>query len=184
MRELIQSFDVKAWLLTGGLSLILTSLVTILVMLIKQKIKEKSDILQRKVLNESTMSTLIGFGTDIASLLKAVFEMSSQLQTVVDMLQTTVTKTELSGTNLATFVLECFSKSNLSDEKKAELRGLFEKTFFSNNDQLIESLKAAKISSEESLAAANKIITELRAKVEQQNTELAVQQATRKVRRI
>jgi hypothetical protein len=184
MMELLQSFDLKAWLLTGGLSLLLTSTITIMVMLIKQKIKDASDITQRKILNESTMSTLVGLGTDIKTLLTNIGAISESITPLIEIVQTASNTIQMNSTNVASFVLECFTESNLSDEKKAKLKTLFEKTFFTNYEQFIENLKTAKDNSDNALVEANKIIETLRATIVQKDAQLLTHQTTAKARRI
>jgi signal recognition particle GTPase len=130
------------------------------------------------------MSTLISLGTDIGTLVKHVTEAKDVLSAMSNIIQTTADKMAVSNTNLASFVLECFTKSNLSDEKKAMLQSLFEKTFFSDNEQLIENLKTAKVNSDEALAAANSLIEALQKQLEQKDTQIAAQQTPRKSRRI
>lgn len=178
--EIIKGFDVMDWLATGGVGLILTSVVTILVMLIKQGITHKSDITTRKVLSESTMTQLVGVGTDVKTLLTSassladnIVALSKSIEPIMDMLNTVIAANQRSNVNLATFVLECFNVSNLSDEKKAGLKTLFDKTFFTDNEQLIETLTAAKNNSDKALTAANALIDQLQATLAKRDEELA-----------
>lgn len=178
--ETIKNFDVMDWLATGGIGLILTSVVTILVMIIKQSITSNSDITTRKVLSESTMAQLVGVGTDVKTLLTSasaladnITVLAKSIEPLTDMLNTVIAANQRSNTNLATFVLECFNVSNLSDEKKAGLKTLFDKTFFTDNEQLIETLTAAKNNSDKALIAANTLITQLQAAVAKRDEELA-----------
>jgi hypothetical protein len=178
--EIIKSFDVMDWLATGGIGLILTSVVTILVMLIKQGITHESDITTRKVLSESTMTQLVGVGTDVKTLLTStssladnIVALSKSIESSMDMLNTVIAANQRSNVNLATFVLECFNVSNLSDEKKAGLKTLFDKTFFTDNEQLIETLTTAKNNSDKALIAANALIEQLQAALAKRDEELA-----------
>lgn len=178
--EIIKGFDVMDWLATGGVGLILTSVVTIIVMLIKQGITHKSDITTRKVLSESTMTQLVGVGTDVKTLLTSassladnIVALSKSIEPLMDMLNTVIAANQRSNVNLATFVLECFNVSNLSDEKKAGLKTLFDKTFFTDNEQLIETLTAAKNNSDKALTAANALIEQLQATLAKRDEELA-----------
>lgn len=178
--EIIKGFDVIDWLATGGVGLILTSVVTIIVMLIKQGIAHKSDITTRKVLNESTMTQLVGVGTDVKTLLTSASSLADNIVTLskstessMDMLNTVIAANQRSNVNLATFVLECFNVSNLSDEKKAGLKTLFDKTFFTDNEQLIETLTAAKNNSDKALTAANALIEQLQTTLAERDEELA-----------
>lgn len=184
MIEVLQSFDLKSWLLTGGLGLLLTSTVTILVMLIKQKINQKSDIMQRNILNETTMSTLVTIGTDLSSLFDNVKTLTDGLSSIISIVQSAGDANKITATNLALFVLECFKESNLSDEKKDKLKTLFEKTFFSDSEQFITALKSAKDDSDAALAAANKLIETLQQTVKDKDAQLLAQQTTRKARRV
>ena len=70
-------------------------------------------------------------------------------------------------------MLECFNVSNLSDEKKAGLKTLFDKTFFTDNEQLIETLTTAKNNSDKALIAANTLIEQLQATIAKRDEELA-----------
>lgn len=178
--EIIKGFDVMDWLATGGVGLILTSVVTIIVMLIKQGITHKSDITTRKVLSESTMTQLVGVGTDVKTLLNSASALADNITTltksiepITDMLNTVIAANQRSNVNLATFVLECFNVSNLSDEKKAGLKTLFDKTFFTDNEQLIETLTTAKNNSDKALTAANALIEQLQATLAKRDEELA-----------
>ena len=178
--ETIKNFDVMDWLATGGIGLILTSVVTIIVMLIKQSITSNSDITTRKVLSESTMTQLVGVGTDVKTLLTSasaladnITVLAKSIEPLTDMLNTVIAANQRSNTNLAEFVLECFNVSNLSDEKKAGLKTLFDKTFFTDNEQLIETLTTAKNNSDKALIAANTLIEQLRATIAKRDEELA-----------
>lgn len=178
--ETIKNFDVMDWLATGGIGLILTSVVTILVMLIKQRITSNSDITTRKVLSESTMTQLVGVGTDVKTLLTSasaladnITVLAKSIEPLTDMLNTVIAANQRSNTNLAAFVLECFNVSNLSDEKKAGLKTLFDKTFFTDNEQLIETLTTAKNNSDKALIAANTLIEQLQATIAKRDEELA-----------
>lgn len=184
MIEIFKNFDLEAWLLTGGLSLLLTSTITILVMLFKQKINNASDITQRKILNESTMSTLVALGTDIKTLLSSINAVADSITPLIDIVQTASSTIQMNSTNVASFVLECFSESNLSDEKKAKLKALFEKTFFTDYEQFIETLKTAKTNSDNALIDANRVIESLRTTIAQKDAELLTRQTTAKARRI
>lgn len=178
--ETIQNFSVLDWLATGGIGLILTSTVTILVMLIKQRITTASDITTRKVLSESTMSQLVGVGTDVKSLIASASDLANNIadlgktiEPLMEMLNNVIVTNQRSNTNLATFVLECFNVSNLSDEKKAALKTLFDKTFFTDNEQLIETLTTAKNNSDKALTAANALIEKLQTVIAARDEELA-----------
>ena len=178
--ETIKNFDVMDWLATGGIGLILTSVVTIIVMLIKQSITSNSDITTRKVLSESTMTQLVGVGTDVKTLLTSasaladnITVLAKSIEPLTDMLNTVIAANQRSNTNLAEFVLECFNVSNLSDEKKAGLKTLFDKTFFTDNEQLIETLTTAKNNSDKALIAANTLIEQLQATIAKRDEELA-----------
>lgn len=178
--ETIQNFSVLDWLATGGIGLILTSTITILVMLIKQRITTASDITTRKVLSESTMSQLVGVGTDVKSLITSasdlannITDLSKTIEPLMEMLNNVIVTNQRSNTNLATFVLECFNVSNLSDEKKAALKTLFDKTFFTDNEQLIETLTTAKNNSDKALTAANALIEKLQTVIAARDEELA-----------
>lgn len=178
--ETIKNFDIMDWLATGGIGLILTSVVTIIVMLIKQSITSNSDITTRKVLSESTMTQLVGVGTDVKTLLTSasaladnITVLAKSIEPLTDMLNTVIAANQRSNTNLAEFVLECFNVSNLSDEKKAGLKTLFDKTFFTDNEQLIETLTTAKNNSDKALIAANTLIEQLQATIAKRDEELA-----------
>lgn len=178
--ETIQNFSLLDWLATGGIGLILTSTITILVMLIKQHITTASDITTRKVLSESTMSQLVGVGTDVKSLITSasdlannITDLSKTIEPLMEMLNNVIVTNQRSNTNLATFVLECFNVSNLSDEKKAALKTLFDKTFFTDNEQLIETLTTAKNNSDKALTAANALIEKLQTVIAERDEELA-----------
>lgn len=178
--ETIKNFDVMDWLATGGIGLILTSVVTIIVMLIKQSITSNSDITMRKVLSESTMTQLVGVGTDVKTLLTSasaladnITVLAKSIEPLTDMLNTVIAANQRSNVNLAEFVLECFNVSNLSDEKKAGLKTLFDKTFFTDNEQLIETLTTAKNNSDKALIAANTLIEQLQATIAKRDEELA-----------
>lgn len=182
MTEMFQNFNLFDWLITGGLGLLLTSTITIVVMLIKQKINTKSDILQRKVLNESTMSTLINLGTDLTTVVKGMTAMATAVDQLLEKITTSAQNNQLGVTNLASFIFECFNISNLSDEKKLKLKTLFEKTFFSDNQQFIDTLKSAKANSDIALAAANKLIATLQDEIKQKDSEILSQRIVHKTR--
>ena len=88
-----------------------------------------------------------------------------------------------SNANLANFVMECFNKSNLTDEAKADLKIIADKIFYDDNNALIEALKQAKLEAELASVESEKMVEELKAELEIQKEKLAKAQENIKTNR-
>ena len=87
--------------------------------------------------------------------------------------------------SVATYIMECFQSSNLSDDKKLQLQVKYDQLFYDSNYDIIEVLKAEKLAAEEKLAQNEKDIAELQEQVETEKRKLeSVQNNIKKSRRI
>lgn len=184
----IAEFELPEWLTVGTLGTVLSSIVLIIVNMIKtaaiNKLNKTTSTAQTSIL-----STIVDkLGTAKTTMETAVDKVSEVLDKVDEALQgfkDGLNNQQNANMNLAKFVLECFNQSNLSDEKKAKLQMLCDQIFYADNNSLIEALKSAKLEAERAQAKAETEVKELKEKLDETNHKLEAQQSTvKKSRRI
>lgn len=184
----IAEFELPEWLTVGTLGTVLSSIVLIIVNMIKtaaiNKLNKTTSTAQTSIL-----STIVDkLGTAKTTMETAVDKVSEVLNKVDEALQgfkDGLNNQQNANMNLAKFVLECFNQSNLSDEKKAKLQMLCDQIFYADNNSLIEALKSAKLEAERAQAKAETEVKELKEKLDEINHKLEEQQSTvKKSRRI
>lgn len=184
----IAEFELPEWLTVGTLGTVLSSIVLIIVNMIKtaaiNKLNKTTSTAQTSIL-----SIIVDkLGTAKTTMETAVDKVSEVLDKVDEALQgfkDGLNNQQNANMNLAKFVLECFNQSNLSDEKKAKLQMLCDQIFYADNNSLIEALKSAKLEAELAQAKAETEVKELKEKLDEINHKLEEQQSTvKKSRRI
>lgn len=175
----LQEFFV--WLSTGtNLATLVTAAVSIFkIGSLKNQNKNVGDA-QINLLGK--MTEKLADTKDLASLVDTAV---SQTKDCLSVMQSAVEGQRLANANLALFVMECFNKSNLSDEAKAELRVMADKIFFEDNTKAIEALESINSAAETALTEARAKIAELTAQLEEEHNKLILAQenvkATRRV---
>ena len=101
---------------------------------------------------------------------------SSVLDDAVAKLSAFTAAQEESNKKLAQFVMECFNRSNLSKEKKAELQLLADELFYSNSKELIATLEHAKADADAVVADYATKIAELEKQLEEEKAKCAIAQ--------
>ena len=122
------------------------------------------------------LQTMVDKLSDTKTLASGVQDVSSQVSNVLSQFEAALASQKQANANLATFVMECFNKSNLSDEAKSELKFIADKIFYDDNLAVIEALKQAKITADTATADAVKRVTELEAELAAEKEKLAIAQ--------
>lgn len=158
--------ELIAWLSTGTN---LASLIGVFATLIKlaANSKESKSVTGIQIDLLQTMITKLSDTKDLASNVQAV---SNQVSESLTYFEQAMTAQKQSNANLATFVMECFNKSNLSDETKNELKLIADKIFYDDNTAVINALKQAK-------AEADAAVMDMTIKIAQLQNELDAEKA-------
>ena len=184
----IADFELPEWLTVGTLGTVLSSIVLMIINMIKSAATNK---LNKSASTEQTgiLAVIVEKLGDAKSTLTNVTveveQILSQVQEALQGFKDGLNNQQNANMNLAKFVLECFNQSNLSDEKKAKLQVLCDQIFYADNTSLIEALKAAKLAAEQAQARAENTVLELKKELVTANQKLEEQQApVKKSRRI
>lgn len=184
----IADFELPEWLTVGTLGTVLSSIVLMIINMIKSAATNK---LNKSASTEQTgiLAVIVEKLGDAKSTLTNVTveveQILSQVQEALQGFKDGLNNQQNANMNLAKFVLECFNQSNLSDEKKAKLQVLCDQIFYADNTSLIEVLKAAKLAAEQAQARAENTVLELKKELVTANQKLEEQQApVKKSRRI
>lgn len=114
--------------------------------------------------------------SDTRELASAVQSVSAQVSDALSYFEKGLAEQQQANANLATFIMECFSRSNLSDETKAELKIMADKIFYNDNMAVIEKLKQAKLEADAAVAAGAAHIAELEMELAEQKQKLITAQ--------
>lgn len=155
-----------AWVLTGSNLVTIFGLITALFRL--NSIKKQNKAVGNTQI--TLLTTMIEKLSDTKNLAMTVQGVSDQIGKALTAMETAMNEQRVANANLALFVMECFNKSNLSDEAKADLKIMADKIFFNDNSKLIEVLKKAK-------AEADSATTTARNEVERLTRELELEKA-------
>lgn len=184
----IADFELPEWLTVGTLGTVLSSIVLMIINMIKSAATNK---LNKSASTEQTgiLAVIVEKLGDAKSTLTNVTveveQILSQVQEALQGFKDGLNNQQNANMNLAKFILECFNQSNLSDEKKAKLQVLCDQIFYADNTSLIEALKAAKLAAEQAQARAENTVLELKKELVTANQKLEEQQApVKKSRRI
>lgn len=184
----IADFELPEWLTVGTLGTVLSSIVLMIINMIKSAATNK---LNKSASTEQTgilaviVEKLGDAKSTLTNVTAEVEQILSQVQEALQGFKDGLNNQQNANMNLAKFILECFNQSNLSDEKKAKLQVLCDQIFYADNTSLIEALKAAKLAAEQAQARAENTVLELKKELVTANQKLEEQQApVKKSRRI
>ena len=173
--------ELFTWLFTGTN---LATTVGVVVSLFKiGSLKSQSNNLGNAQID--LLSTMTAKLSDTRNLADSVNNVLEQCKTAFSAVKLAVEEQRIANANLAMFVMECFNKSNLSDEAKTELRVMADKIFFNDNTKALQTLEAENVAISGALVEAKTKITELTAQLEEERNKLIVaQENVKSTRRI
>lgn len=167
------------WLLTG--SNILTVLGVIAALFkINTNSKESKSVTTTQIGLLTTMTDKLADTRQLAGTVQTV---SNQVSEALTFFEKALTQQRQSNAALATFVMECFNRSNLSDEAKTELQVMANKIFYDDNSAVIDALKQAKAEADSAVAAGLEQIARLEAELEAEKAKLVTAQENTKASR-
>lgn len=168
-----------AWLGTGAT---LTAVAGIIAALIKLHAARK----ESKSVNTvqiSLMQKMVDKLSDTKDLAEQVGSAVNKMSEALAYFEQVAIKQKQANTALANFVLECFNRSNLKPEAKAELQVLANQLFYDDNSAVIEELKNAKLAAETVAADAMNKVAELQQELEIEKQKLTIAQENVKASR-
>lgn len=171
--------ELISWITTGSS---ITALIGIIAALIKLGAagKESRSVTSVQVNLLQTMVTKL---SDTKELATSVQQVASQVSESLVYFEKALASQRQSNANLANFIMECFNKSNLSDEAKADLKVMADKIFYDDNTAVIEALKVAKMEADAALVASAEQIAKLTAELESERARLEKAQENVKANR-
>lgn len=152
-----------AWITTGSNIITVIGIIVAIIKLKTSSNEAKATTMAQINLLEvmtSKLSDTKDLSANVGAVLSRVTDALAYFEKAID-------AQKQSNANLANFVMECFNKSNLTDEAKADLKIIADKIFYDDNNSLIDALKQAKLEAEREVIESKK-------KVEELETELAV----------
>ena len=160
------------WLLTGTNIVTFLGIIAALIKIGNNR-KINTNVTNAQIGLLTTMADKVG---DIKELAVNVQNVSGQVTESLKFFEDAIAMQTQANANLATFVMECFNRSNLSTEAKAELQVLADKIFYNDNTKVIESLKVAKVNADNAVAAGLEQIKILEAQLAEANRKLELAQ--------
>lgn len=176
----IAEFELPEWLNVGTLGTVLTSVVLMIISLIKTAAANKINSATAK--SETSILTtivdnLLNLKNSITEVIEATKQNLAKIETALTTFKDSLNNQKNMNMNLAKYVYECFNLSNLSSEKKAQLKLMCDQIFYTDNTTLIEQLQDNKrkleqqlLDKEKELANVNKNLQETQSKLEEQQT--------------
>lgn len=176
----IAEFELPEWLTVGTLGSVLTSVALIIISLIKTAATNKINSATAK--SETSILTtivdnLLNLKNSITEVIEATKQNLAKIETALTTFKDSLNNQKNMNMNLAKYVYECFNLSNLSSEKKAQLKLMCDQIFYTDNTTLIEQLQDNKrkleqqlLDKEKELANVNKNLQETQSKLEEQQT--------------
>lgn len=176
----IAEFELPEWLNVGTLGTVLTSVVLMIISLIKtaaiNKLNKATSTSETSILT-TIVDNLLALKTSIIEVIDATKQNLTKIETALTTFKDSLNNQKNMNMNLAKYVYECFNLSNLSPEKKAQLKLLCDQIFYTDNTALIEQLQENKrsleqqlLNKEKELANVNKNLQETQNKLEEQQT--------------
>lgn len=129
------------------------------------------------------LQTMISKLSDTRNLAENVQTVSKQIGDCMTQFEQALIAQKQSNANLAAFVMECFNRSNLTDEAKSELRLMADKIFYDDNTALIDALKRAKAEADAAVIEGQKQIEQLEANLADEKEKLVKAQENTKANR-
>lgn len=164
--------ELITWLFTGTNLISLAGVVTTLFKVGGMQSQNKA-LSGTQIELLQTMTAKLADTRNLADAVNAVLEQS---KSALLSIKTAMEEQRLANANLAMFVMECFNKSNLTDEAKSELRVMADKIFFNDNTKALQALEEANVAATAELAEAKAKITELEEQVKTEHDKLVVAQ--------
>lgn len=115
--------------------------------------------------------------TNVKGALDKLSDLSNLLDNALKQFDAVLLAQNQANTNLASFVMACFEKSNLSAESKAELKALSD-TLFHPDLSLVDALKTANAKAVECIAEKTQEIENLEAALAEEKHKLQLAQET------
>lgn len=176
----IADFELPEWLNVGTLGTVLTSVVLMIISLIKtaatNKINSATAESETSILT-TIVDNLLNLKNSITEVIEATKQNLAKIETALTTFKDSLNNQKNMNMNLAKYVYECFNLSNLSSEKKAQLKLMCDQIFYTDNTTLIEQLQDNKrkleqqlLDKEKELANVNKNLQETQSKLEEQQT--------------
>ena len=163
--------------------LVLVLLISIITLVKVSKAESTSETLTTKEIE--LLGNMSDKLSDTKSLNSTVQSVSGKVSDSLELFEMALTLQKESNANLASFIMECFNKSNLTDEAKAELHLIADKIFYGDNSALVEALKQAKLQAENAVAAGKDELQKVKEQLAERTKQLArVQENTKSNRRI
>lgn len=110
--------------------------------------------------------------SDIKSLSDNVQSVSGQVAESLAYFEKAIESQRQANANFANFMMECFNKSNLTDEAKADLKLMADKIFYNDNTALVDALKTANAQANAAVIEGNKKIAQLQSELEAEKAKL------------
>lgn len=124
----------------------------------------------------SLLGTMTEKLSDTRDLAEQVRNSNNQMQQALQAFETGLIKQREDNMKLASFVLECFNKSNLKEDTKLELKLFADKLFYDNNEQIIENLKVEQEKANSAISAGLDKIAELENKLQKERDKVTIAQ--------
>lgn len=184
MKEFILSITPQEWITFAGIAL--TAIASIIATIVGKNSQKTADG-QNKTWTGifSGIIETLGKIKDSSDASKAITDENSiKLDTFVTSFKQSLADSKIQNAAVASFVLECFKQSNLSDDKKAGLQVLFDQLFYEDKSELITTLQSEKAAADETIKERDAEIAALKTEVENANLKLQNAVATKKSRRL
>lgn len=173
------TFELPEWLSLGSLFSSVITLIGLMAAIIKLNAAKKQ--------NQNTTANLLNLLTNIVKEISDFSQTIVAIQTVISKFESalvdiklSITNQQTSNMNVATFVNDAFSMSNLSAENKAKLQAEFHKLFDNIDGGYQEKLILAKETAEkhlnekvEELQKLQELLTATQFKLEQAQTKIS-----------
>lgn len=173
--------DLVTWIMTGTNLATLLGMITTLFRLSAVR-KENQSVTSVQIELLTKMTDKLSDTKDLAS---GVQQVSGQVSEALTLFEKSITLQKQSNANLAAFIMECFDRSNLNDEAKADLKIIADKLFYDDNTAVIEALKEAKLQADAAALQAAERVAELERELAEQKNKLSrAQENTRASRRV
>lgn len=168
-----------AWVLTGSNLVTILGLIAALFKISGIK-KQNNSVSNTQIGLLQTMTDKLSDTRNLAGIVQSAV---SEIGKAIEVVTSALDEQRTANANLAMFIMECFNKSNLSAEAKAELQVMADKIFFNDNSKVIEVLKDAKVKADAATADALLKIDELQKELEAERAKLALAQENVKTNR-
>lgn len=184
MKEFILSIAPQEWITFAGIAL--TAVASIIATVIGKNGQKTADD-QNKTwtgIFGTIIETLTNVKTASDDAKQMTGENAVKLEDAVKSFKQGLSDNKDQNLAVASFVLECFKQSNLSDEKKASLQLMFDQLFYQDKGELITALQDGKAAVEKTLTEVQEEKAALEAELEDVKLRLQNAVANKKSRRL